>query len=155
MSAPSEKRTVGWREWVALPDLGLPAIEAKVDTGAKTSSLHAFAMDVFEEGGRRRVCFGVHPLRDDEDLEVFACADVIDDRVVVSSNGQEEHRVVIRTPLVIGGETWPIEVTLTDRREMSFRMLLGREALRGRLVVDPSALHLHGRFREARARYPD
>jgi len=151
-SSLANRRVVGWREWVALPQLGLPAIEAKVDTGAKTSSLHAFALDYFEENGKRRVCFGVHPLRDD-DLEVFACADVVDDRVVVSSNGHEEHRFVIRTPVTLAGETWPIELTLTDRREMRYRMLLGRQAMQGRLAVDPAALYLHGRVRDARVRY--
>lgn len=138
------KEVVGWREWVALPELGLPAVEAKVDSGAATSALHAFAMDVFEEDGRRQVCFGVHPLRDDDAIEVFACAEVIDERVVVSSNGREEPRIVIRTPLVIGGRSWPIELTLTDRRHMEYRMLLGREALRGRLVVDPERERLAG-----------
>lgn len=138
------KEVVGWREWVALPELGLPAVEAKVDSGAATSALHAFAMDVFEEDGRRQVCFGVHPLRDDDAIEVFACAEVIDERVVVSSNGREELRIVIRTPLVIGGRSWPIELTLTDRRHMEYRMLLGREALRGRLVVDPERERLAG-----------
>lgn len=152
---PETRRIVGWREWVALPDLGIPAIEAKVDTGAKTSALHAFALDCYEEGGRRRVCFGVHPLRGNEDLEVFACADVIDERTIVSSNGQEEHRVVIRTRMTLGGVTWPIEVTLTDRRQMSFRMLLGRQAMRRRLIVDPQALYLHGRVREAHRLYEE
>jgi len=150
-----EKRVVGWREWVALPQLGLPALEAKVDTGAKTSALHAFAMDVFEEGGRRRVCFGVHPLREDEDLEVFACADVVDERIIVSSNGHEEHRVVIRSLLELGGQTWPVELTLTDRRSMRYRMLLGRQAMRSRLVVDPQAVYLHGRVRHALSLYAD
>lgn len=144
---------VGWREWVALPDLGLPAVEAKVDTGARTSALHAFAMDVFEEDGRRRVCFGVHPLADDERVEVFACADVVDERTVTSSSGHEEHRVVIRTPLVLGGRTWSAEVTLTDRRAMQYRMLLGRTALAGRVVVDPAALHLHGAVPDAQRLY--
>lgn len=145
MSELSTLPLVGWREWVALPALDLPAIEAKVDTGAKTSALHAFAMDLFEENGKRRVCFGVHPLRDNERVEVFACADVVDERVIVSSNGHEEQRVVIRTPLRLGDLTWPVEVTLTDRSSMRFRMLLGRQAMRGRLAVDPGALYRFGR----------
>lgn len=148
-----EKLIVGWREWLALPNLGIPAIEAKVDTGAKTSALHAFAMDVYEEDGRQRVCFGVHPVRNDEETEVFACADVVDERVIVSSNGQEEHRVVIRTPMRLGGSVWQIELTLTDRRSMRFRMLLGRQAMQGRLVVDPQRLHLHGKVANAREHY--
>lgn len=146
-------RIVGWREWVSLPDLGLPAIEAKIDTGAKTSALHAFAMDTYEEDGVRKVCFGVHPLRQNTGLEVFSCADVIDERIIVSSNGQEEHRVVIRTRLTLGVQTWPIEITLTDRSSMRYRMLLGRQAMRGRLLVDSRALYLHGKIREAEKLY--
>jgi hypothetical protein len=136
---------VGWREWVALPDLGLPAVKAKVDTGAKTSSLHAFDLETFREGGRERVRFGVHPLQENERLTVWATADVVDERHVTSSSGHEELRVVIRTPLRLGDLTWPIEVTLTDRRSMRLRMLLGREALGGRLLVDASTSFLHGR----------
>lgn len=136
---------VGWREWIALPDLGLPAVKAKVDTGAKTSSLHAFDIHTFTEGGRERVRFGVHPMQDDEQLAVWATADVVDERAVTSSSGHEELRVVIRTSLRLGDLTWPVEVTLTDRRSMRLRMLLGREALAGRLLVDASASFLHGR----------
>lgn len=136
---------VGWREWVALPDLGLPAVKAKVDTGAKTSSLHAFDLETFREGGRERVRFGVHPLQDNEQLTVWAEADVVDERHVTSSSGHEELRVVIRTPLRLGDLTWPVEVTLTDRRSMRLRMLLGREALAGQLLVDASLSYLHGR----------
>jgi len=136
---------VGWREWVALPDLGLPAVKAKVDTGAKTSSLHAFDLETFREGGRERVRFGVHPLQENEQLTVWAEADVVDERHVTSSSGHEELRVVIRTPLRLGDLTWPVEITLTDRRSMRLRMLLGREALDGQLLVDASVSFLHGR----------
>ena len=136
---------VGWREWVALPALGLPAVKAKVDTGAKTSSLHAFDLETFREDGRERVRFGVHPLQDDERLAVWATADVVDERSVTSSSGHEELRVVIRTPLRLGDATWPVELTLTDRRSMRLRMLLGREALAGRLLVDAGTSFLHGR----------
>lgn len=135
---------VGWREWVALPELGLPAVKAKVDTGAKTSSLHAFDLETFREAGRERVRFAVHPLQDNERLTVWAEADVVDERAVTSSSGHEELRVVIRTPLHLGDLTWPIELTLTDRREMRLRMLLGREALQGRLLVDVASSFLHG-----------
>ncbi len=136
---------VGWREWVALPDLGLPAVKAKVDTGAKTSSLHAFDLETFREDGRERVRFAVHPLQKNEGVAVRAVADVIDERTIVSSNGQEELRIVIRTPLHLGDAVWPVELTLTDRRAMRLRMLLGRQALEGRLLVDASASYLHGR----------
>ena len=129
---------VGWREWVALPDLGLPAVKAKVDTGAKTSSLHAFDIETFREGGRERVRFGVHPLQENEQLAVWATADVVDERSVTSSSGHEEVRIVIRTSLRLGDLTWPVELTLTDRSRMRLRMLLGREALASRLLVDAS-----------------
>lgn len=135
---------VGWREWVALPDLGLPAVKVKVDTGAKTSSLHAFDIETFREGGRERVRFGVHPLQENEQLTVWATADVVDERTVVSSNGHEQLRVVIRTPLRLGDTTWPVELTLTDRRSMRLRMLLGREALEGRILVDVAHSYVHG-----------
>jgi hypothetical protein len=140
---------VGWREWVALPELGLPAVKAKVDTGAKTSSLHAFDLETFREGGRERVRFGVHPLQENERLTVWAEADVVDERHVTSSSGHEELRVVVRTPLRLGDLTWPVELTLTDRRSMRLRMLLGREALAGRLLVDASTSYLHGRHPRA------
>ena len=143
-SSPPPSLIVGWREWVALPDLGLPAVKAKVDTGAKTSSLHAFAVETFREGGRERVRFGVHPLQENERLAVWATADIVDERTVVSSSGHEELRVVIRTPLRLGDLTWPVEVTLTDRRSMRLRMLLGREALEGRFLVDVASSYRHG-----------
>ena len=135
---------VGWREWVALPDLGLPAVKAKVDTGAKTSSLHAFGIQTFREDGRERVRFGVHPLQENEQLTVWATADVVDERTVISSNGHEQLRVVIRTPLRLGDATWLAEFTLTDRRSMRLRMLLGREALEGRILVDVAHSYVHG-----------
>ncbi len=144
---------VGWREWVALPDLGLPAVKAKVDTGAKTSSLHAFGIERFRQDGRERVRFGVHPLQENERLVVRAVADVADERLVVSSNGHEELRVVIRTTLHLGGGAWPAELTLTDRRTMRLRMLLGRQALRDRLLVDAGVSYLHGRHPQAQKLY--
>ena len=134
---------MGWREWVALPGLGLPAVKAKIDTGARTSALHAFEMHL--EGDRVR--FAVHPVQRNERLSVWAEAEVADYRTVVSSNGQSEHRAVIRTPLRLGDASWDIELTLTDRRRMQFRMLLGRTALAGRLLVDPNAAYLHGQPR--------
>ncbi len=140
---------VGWREWVALPDLGLPAVKAKVDTGAKTSSLHAFDIETFREDGIERVRFTVHPLQRNERLIVRVVADVEDERTVVSSNGQEELRIVIRTRLHLGDGAWPVELTLTDRRSMRLRMLLGRQALEGRFLVDASVSYLHGRRPEA------
>ncbi len=144
---------VGWREWVALPDLGLPAVKAKVDTGAKTSSLHAFDIETVHEDGRERVRFAVQPLQQNEQLVVRAVADVADERSVTSSSGHEELRVVIRTPLHLGDAVWPVELTLTDRRAMRLRMLLGRQALEGLLLVDSSVSFLHGRRPQAAGLY--
>ena len=128
---------LGWREWVSLPELGIDAIKAKIDTGARTSALHAYRISPFEEDGRRRVHFAVHPVQRRKLPEVECVADVIDERMVTSSSGHRERRLVIRTPLDVGGRVWPIEITLTDRDEMSFRMLLGRQALRRRVLIDP------------------
>jgi hypothetical protein len=140
----ASKILVGWREWVSLPELGIRAIKAKVDTGARTSALHAFEVDRFEADGRSRVRFGIHPLQMTEKVELFCVADVIDQRVVIDSGGHREERCVIRTPIRVGDREWPIEITLTNREDMLFRMLLGRTAMRRRVLVNPSASFLTG-----------
>ncbi len=127
----------GWREWVNLPELGLEGIKAKVDTGARTSALHAFKVCEFEKAGRRQVEFLVHPNQRDNDTVVTCLADVIDRRVVRDSGGHSEPRWVIRTPVQVAGRSWPIEITLTERDNMLFRMLLGRTAIKGIAIVDP------------------
>jgi len=142
---------LGWREWLCLPELGLAAIKAKVDTGARTSTLHAFYVDPFRRGGAPWVRFGVHPLRGRTDVAVHSEAAVIDHRQVADSGGHREPRYVIRTPLRVAGQEWPIELTLTNRETMLFRMLLGRTAVAGRAIVDPDRSYLTGR-RPARGR---
>lgn len=132
------KMIIGWREWLALPDLGVPAIKAKVDTGARTSALHAFDVTPYEENGRQYVSFHVHPLQGNDDISIPCTAPLIDRRKVTNSGGQSQKRYVIGTTLLIAGRSWPIELTLTNRDQMKFRMLLGRNAMSGRLVVDPT-----------------
>mgnify|MGYP000035328958 CR=1 FL=1 len=130
--------TLGWEEWVSLPDLGLPALRAKVDTGARTSALHAFDIESFGSATRPRVRFTVHPIPGREDLVIPCSAEIIDRREVTSSNGETELRYVIQSKLLINGVDWPVELTLTDRRTMAARMLLGRQALGERVTVAPA-----------------
>ncbi|UTW56383.1 30S ribosomal protein S6--L-glutamate ligase [Kordiimonas sp. SCSIO 12610] len=140
---------VGWEEWVALKQLGLPALKAKVDTGARTSALHAFTIQPFGSEDNPKVRFGIHPIPDRPDFEVYCSASVVDRREVTSSNGQVELRYVIETPITIGGKTWPVQMTLTNRENMAFKMLLGRQAMEedvaGEVVsVRPDAANLQG-----------
>ena len=135
---------VGWREWVSLPGLGIPRIKAKVDTGARTSALHAWDVRFVRRGGRRIVKFKVHPIQKDSRTVVECEGEWVDERVVRSSSGAESLRPVIRTALQIGDEPWEMELTLTRRDAMGFRLLLGREALRGRCLVDPARSFLTG-----------
>jgi ribosomal protein S6--L-glutamate ligase len=139
---------LGWEEWVALPDLGLWAVKAKVDTGARTSALHAFFVEPCGPARARKVRFGVHPIPRRADVEIICTARVVDRRSVTSSNGERETRYVISTPVRIGDREWPIEITLTNRDAMSYRMLLGRQAIAGGVLVDPATS-----FRQPRLRY--
>lgn len=141
----NELLTFGWREWVSLPDLGIRQIKAKVDTGARTSALHAFKVRHFVEGGRDRVEFQIHPIQKDNDTVVTCRADVLDRRIVTDSGGHKEERFVIETTLAIGHHTWPIEITLTSRDDMLFRMLLGRTAIKNRARVEPARSYLVGK----------
>ena len=139
-----KRQMLGWREWAALPALGIERIKCKVDTGARTSALHAFFTETYMEGGRARVYFGLHPDQLSTDRVIECTADVADERTVSDSGGHREKRIVIVTPLVIGAIERPIELTLTSRDSMRFRMLLGRTAMHGHFTVDPAASFLAG-----------
>lgn len=132
---------LGWREWLHLPELGL-SVKAKVDTGARTSALHTFALEPFERDGRKWVRFAMHPDQYSTEREVSCEAPVIDYRPVMDSGGHKEDRFVIETTIELGGESWRAEVTLAARDNMRFRMLLGRTAINGRAIVDPQKSYL-------------
>lgn len=136
---------LGWREWLSLPELNIPAIKAKIDTGARTSALHTFGLKTFKSRGKLKVSFGVHPLQGKNLPEIFCTAEVVDKRYVTDSGGHREERYVIKTDLLISEKLWPIEITLTDRSDMRFRMLLGREALKKMVSVYPDKSYLTGK----------
>ncbi|MBD0328209.1 MAG: ATP-dependent zinc protease [Pyrinomonadaceae bacterium] len=134
---------IGWREQLALPDLGIPEVKAKIDTGARSSALHAFDVETFERDGKPMVRFKVHPYQRDAQRSVTAEAELIDQRQVRNSGGQAQVRPVIETTVEINGYTFPIELTLTNRDAMGFRLLLGRQAVRRRFLVDAGRSFLH------------
>ena len=137
---------LGWEEWVGLPGLGLPAIKAKVDTGARTSALHAFLLEPYTDNSVGMVRFHIHPVQGEDDFFVECHAPVKDYREVTDSGGHREMRYVIESTVAIGDGQWPIELTLTNRDTMRFRMLLGRRAMENRFYVDPGASYVNGRL---------
>jgi hypothetical protein len=140
------KRMLGWREWVGLPELAIPAIRAKVDTGARTSALHAFYIEPFiGADSAEHVRFGIHLKRKHGMVEKECIARVMDRRMVTDSGGHGEERIVIHTPIMIGTEHWPVEMTLTNRSGLKYRMLLGRSALSGRYQIDIGHSYLSGK----------
>jgi hypothetical protein len=144
MSAPKKpaRLIVGWREWIALPELGIAAIKPKIDTGARSSSLHAFNIQTFERDNADWVRFDIHPFQRDVETTVAAEAQILELRHVRSSSGHSTLRPVILTAVELAGQRFSVELTLAARDEMGFRMLLGREAVRGRFVVDPGRSYL-------------
>ena len=146
MKKPSSKlMMLGWREWVSLPELGIDRIKAKVDTGARTSALHAFEVTPFDADGKQFVRFMMHPLQRDRDTVVACTAEVVDRRRVRDSGGHSEIRWVITTRVKLGPHAWDMEATLTERDNMLFRMLLGRTALKHRFAVNPARSYLVGK----------
>jgi hypothetical protein len=152
MKPPGPATTLGWREWAAFPQLGIPAVKAKVDTGARTSTLHAFEVETRNPPRPGWVRFAVHPLQLRRDISAWCAAPIVDERFISDSGGHRECRLIIRTPVQVGALTWDIEMSLTNRDTMLFRLLLGRTALRGRFLIDPNRSFLAGR---RRFRYPE
>ena len=146
MTKESGLSSIGWREWVALPDLGLPAVKAKIDTGARTSALHAFLIEPYQQDGIDMLRFLIHPIQKNQDFQVECHCPVYDVREVTDSGGHREMRYVIQSNVSIGNGSWPIELTLTNRDTMSFRMLLGRKAMEERFLVDPGASYINGKL---------
>ena len=133
-----DKKTIGNQEWCAFPELGILAIKARVDSGAKTSSIHAFNITTYLREDVQWVKFEVHPVQRNDQISIQCECPIIDQRDVKSTSGTSETRYVISTPISLGEEVWDIQLTLSDRDAMGYRMLLGREAMNGRLVIDPS-----------------
>lgn len=142
---PHVPTLVGWREWVALPALHVDWIKAKIDTGAKTSSIHAFDVETLERDGAQWARFSIHPWQASDAEPVVCECPVVDRRIVRSSSGHAEERYAVAMELTLVGRTIPAEVTLSSRDEMGFRMLIGREALAQGFHVDPGASYLGGR----------
>lgn len=136
----ADRIAVGWREWVALPDLGIAAIKAKIDTGARTSALHTFR--IAPGPAPDLICFDIHPLQNRTSSVVSCTARIIDQRWITDSGGHRELRYIICSALRMGGETWPIEISLTDRESMRFRLLIGRTAMHDRVQIVPDASYL-------------
>lgn len=134
-----ELKVIGWREWIGLPSLGISAVKAKIDTGATTSSLHAIHIERFRRDGKDYARFQVHPIQKNSRLTIQAEAPLVEYRSVRSSSGHESSRPVILTQIELFDEIWPIELTLANRDEMGFRMLIGRRAMKKRFLVDPGA----------------
>ncbi|MGC9402303.1 ATP-dependent zinc protease family protein [Vibrio genomosp. F10] len=138
----TKKIVIGRLESIALPDLSIENMHVRVDTGAKTSSLHVDNIVKIKKNGKPHVSFDIHPDVHNVDTVVSCVAAINDIRNVKSSNGEVEERYVIKTSMVLGEQTWPIEITLTDRSDMSYLMLFGREAMGDRCLVDPSKVFI-------------
>ena len=141
----SSARIIGWREVVILPQLGIDKIKVKIDTGARSSALHAFNIREFKRDGKDLIRFQVHPLQRDRAFTVTTEAELLEYRKVRNSGGVAQLRPVIMTEIELGGYSWSIELTLTNRDVMGFRMLLGRQAVRNKFLIDPGRSFLQSR----------
>ncbi len=141
---PRQLNPIGWREWATFPEWNGVVIKAKIDTGARTSALHAFDVRVVRRGSRSFAQFQVHPIQRSTVNVIDTEAELLEYRTVTSSGGHTSHRPVIVTHVALLDQVWPIELTLASRDTMGFRMLLGRQALRGRFLVDPGCSYLAG-----------
>jgi ribosomal protein S6--L-glutamate ligase len=145
------KKIIGWKEWFSLDCIALPAIKGKIDTGAKTSALHAFNIETFYIEDVEYVRFDIHPLQKNKRLVRSCISRVIDRRMVSDSSGKKEKRIVIKSDLKIGDKKIRVELTLTNRDNMSFRMLLGREAImRAKMIVDISKSFVQGKLKKSK-----
>ncbi|MFK7920068.1 MAG: ATP-dependent zinc protease [Ilumatobacter sp.] len=144
-TSDAEPTLIGWREWVSFPDWGIPAVKVKIDTGARTSALHAVDLDLIERDGMQFASFEVHPWQRSARDGVRVVAPLVDQRQVTSSSGETSMRPVVRAVIDLDGAPESIELTLTRRDDMGFKMLLGRTAMEGRHYVDPASSYLHGR----------
>jgi hypothetical protein len=148
----NDKQILGWREWIGFPNLGIPQVKAKVDTGARTSCLHAFLVETFEREGEAWVHFDMHPIQGNTDHVLHCEAPLLERRIIRDSGGHEEMRYVIETTVRVGDSHQLIEVTLTDRDNMKFRALLGRSAISGRYMVDCQRSYVQGKRNRLRKR---
>ena len=140
------KLIVGWREWVALPDLEIQSIKAKMDTGARTSALHTYFIEPIGDSIKPKVRFGIHPIQKSTKNVIICTADIIDQRQIIDSGGHPELRYIIQTSIFAGDRKWPIDISLTNREQMRFRLLIGRTAISNHLIIDPQLSFTLGRI---------
>lgn len=144
----NEHLLIGWREWCALPQLNVPAIKVKIDTGARTSALHAFNIRLQRKKGKDYVHFSVYPIQGNKNFAINCESLLVDQRYFMSSNGHKEYRYVILTEITLGDQTRSIELSLSNRDPLKFRMLLGREALKNLACIDTARSFCQGRIRK-------
>ena len=140
----ASKAMLGWSEWVSLPDLNINQIKAKIDTGARSSALHAYTIEPYRKGGQRWIMFAIHPIQKVSDISIECHSPIKDRRIVTDSGGHKQRRYVIETQLILGQKLINAEMTLTNRDTMLFRMLIGRNTLKNHFNINPCASYLQG-----------